>query len=68
MSPAQLFDLFPGKGYFAGWKDRYRPRADLGKENVDCIDGILAGDLDEFTEALVAEERRQRLEAAATVG
>ncbi len=29
------------------------------------IDGVLAGGLDEFTEALAAEEKRQRLEAAA---
>ncbi|HEU5141946.1 MAG TPA: peptide chain release factor 1 [Solirubrobacterales bacterium] len=29
------------------------------------LDGVLAGDLSEFTEALSAEEKRQRLEAAA---
>jgi len=29
------------------------------------IDGVLAGDLSEFTDALAAEEKRQRLEAAA---
>jgi peptide chain release factor 1 len=29
------------------------------------LDGVLAGDLSEFTEALEAEEKRQRLEAAA---
>jgi peptide chain release factor 1 len=32
------------------------------------LDGVLAGDLSEFTDALSAEEKRQRLEAAATVG
>ena len=32
------------------------------------LDGVLAGDLSEFTEALSAEEKRQRLEAAAAVG
>jgi peptide chain release factor 1 len=31
------------------------------------IDGVLAGGLSEFTEALAAEEKRQRLEAAAVV-
>ncbi len=30
------------------------------------LDGVLAGDLSEFTEALAAEEKRQRLEAAAS--
>jgi peptide chain release factor 1 len=30
------------------------------------IDGVLAGDLAEFTDALAAEEKRQRLEAAAS--
>jgi peptide chain release factor 1 len=29
------------------------------------LDGVLAGELDEFTDALMAEERRERLEAAA---
>jgi peptide chain release factor 1 len=29
------------------------------------LDGVLGGDLSEFTEALAAEERRQRLAAAA---
>jgi len=29
------------------------------------LDGVLAGGLGEFTEALAAEEKRQRLEAAA---
>ncbi|MGE0067510.1 MAG: peptide chain release factor 1 [Solirubrobacterales bacterium] len=32
------------------------------------LDGVLAGDLSEFTDALSAEEKRQRLEAAAAVG
>jgi peptide chain release factor 1 len=30
------------------------------------LDGVLGGDLGEFTEALSAEEKRQRLEAAAS--
>ncbi|HEX8753625.1 MAG TPA: peptide chain release factor-like protein, partial [Solirubrobacterales bacterium] len=30
------------------------------------LDGVLAGELSEFTEALAAEEKRQRLEAAAS--
>ncbi|HVQ58857.1 MAG TPA: peptide chain release factor 1 [Solirubrobacterales bacterium] len=32
------------------------------------LDGVLGGDLSEFTDALGAEEKRQRLEAAAAVG
>lgn len=32
------------------------------------LDAVLGGDLSEFTEALAAEEKRQRLEAAAAVG
>jgi peptide chain release factor 1 len=32
------------------------------------LDGVLAGELDEFTDALTAEERRERLEAAAAAG
>ena len=32
------------------------------------LDGVLGGDLSEFTDALAAEEKRQRLEAAAAVG
>jgi peptide chain release factor 1 len=30
------------------------------------LDGVLGGDLSEFTEALAAEEKRRRLEAQAT--
>ncbi len=36
------------------------------KHTSHNLDGVLAGDLAEFTEALAAEEKRQRLEAAAT--
>src|SRR3954447_8470710 len=32
------------------------------------LEGILGGDLSEFTDALAAEEKRERLEAAATTG
>jgi peptide chain release factor 1 len=32
------------------------------------LDGVLAGELGEFTDALTAEERRERLEAAAAAG
>jgi peptide chain release factor 1 len=36
------------------------------KLTLHRLDGILGGELDDFTEALVAEERRRALEAAAT--
>jgi peptide chain release factor 1 len=36
------------------------------KLTVHRLDGILGGELDDFTEALAAEERRRALEAAAT--
>jgi peptide chain release factor 1 len=36
------------------------------KLTLHRLDGILGGELDEFTEALAAEERRRALEAAAT--
>ena len=35
------------------------------KHTSHNLDGVLAGDLAEFTDALAAEEKRQRLEAAA---
>ena len=38
------------------------------KLTVHQLDRILAGELDEFTEALLAEERRRRLEAASVAG
>jgi peptide chain release factor 1 len=38
------------------------------KHTSHNLDGVLAGDLSEFTDALGAEEKRQRLEAAAAVG
>ena len=38
------------------------------KLTVHQLDRILAGELDEFTEALLAEERRRRLEAATAAG
>jgi peptide chain release factor 1 len=38
------------------------------KHTSHNLDGVLAGDLAEFTDALSAEEKRQRLEAAAAVG
>jgi protein subunit release factor A len=34
---------------------------------VHQLDRVLAGELDEFTEALAAEERRRKLEAASAV-
>jgi len=37
------------------------------KLTVHNIDAVMAGDLSEFTDALAAEEKRRRLEAAATV-
>ena len=36
------------------------------KHTSHNLDGVLAGELDEFTDALAAEEKRQRLEAAAS--
>jgi peptide chain release factor 1 len=36
------------------------------KHTSHNLDGVLGGDLGEFTEALAAEEKRQRLEAAAS--
>jgi peptide chain release factor 1 len=38
------------------------------KHTSHNLDGVLGGDLGEFTEALAAEEKRQRLEAAAVGG